>query len=212
MKFLVSFGRFSIIIGQFKPKKMKNVSIFLILMSTSFVMSAQIGIRGGLNYSNVSVDNGGPDFGENNKPGYQIGLQGNIPLAGIISLRPAMLYNNKGGNQDQSNGGSTSLKYFEIPANLGLNIGGDGFKVVIEAGPYFGYLVDASSDFVANIGSRINKSDWGANFGVVAEISNLGVGVNYSNSLAGIDSDDQLNQAFRLKNGNLALFIYVKLF
>jgi hypothetical protein len=189
---------------------MKNFLILLVFVLFSHEAYSQIALRAGLNYSKVSVESGGPDFGTDPKPGYHIGLQGNIGLPGFLSIRPALLYNIKGGNEDQTGGGSSKLQYFDIPLNLAINLGTDDLKVIIEGGPYFGYLLDASSDFIADIKNRISKSDWGANFGAVVEISSLGIGVNYSNSLSDISKSDQLNQAFKLKNGNLALFLYVK--
>ncbi len=191
---------------------MKRLIFCLIALCVYTTVDAQVGIRGGLNYSNIKVDSGGPDFGSAEQLGYHLGLQGNIDLPGIVSIRPGLLYHMKGGKEDQSGSGSTKLSYIETPLNLGLNIGSNKFKLVIEGGVYFGFLVDASSNFIPDIKNRFNKSDWGSNFGAVIEISNLGIGINYSNSLSGINQNDQLNQAFRMKNGNLSLFVYVYLF
>lgn len=184
----------------------------LCLCMCSISAYSQIAVRGGLNYSKVSVDNGGPNIGSDNKPGFHVGLQTNLSLGGFLGLRPALLYHLKGG-KSETTGGNTSnsnLHYFEVPMNLGLLLGSENARIIIEAGPYFGYLLNASSGIFNDLGDNLKKTDWGANFGAVVEISNLGIGANYSNSLSSIAKEDQFTQAFKLKNGNLALFLYIK--
>ena len=190
-------------------KKYLIVAIGLIVLSN--VMQAQIAIRGGLNYSRVSVDAGGPDFGSEPKAGFHLGLQGNINLPGFLSVRPALLYHLKGGKgEDLAGAGDTNLSYFEFPVNLGLSLGNKSLRIIIEGGPYFGYLVNASSELFSDVSDNLRKADWGANFGAVVEFSSLGVGINYSNSLSNIAAGRHLNSAFKLTNGNLALFAYIK--
>ena len=150
------------------------------------------------------------DFGAGSKIGYHLGLQGDIALAGL-RLRPALLYHVKGGKGESSGAtGNTNLHYIEVPINLALKIGGNALGVILEAGPYFGYLLNTSSGFIDNLDDRLNKSDWGANFGLAIELQGLGVGVNYSNSLANIAKDQQISGAFKTTNGNLTLFGYLK--
>jgi len=181
--------------------------LLLLLLTTSAF--GQIGFRGGLNYSNVSVDPGGVEFGGESKVGYHLGLQGNISLGGL-TLRPALLYHLKGGKEEMAGTiGQTNLHYIEVPVNLAFRLGTNRLAIIIEGGPYFGYLMNTSSGFIDNLDDRLNKSDWGINFGAVVEISGFGFGANYSNSLGSIAKDDRLGQAFKTTNGNLALFGYM---
>lgn len=174
------------------------------------MLFGQIAFRAGLNYSNVSVDAGGPDFGTNSKAGYHVGFQGDLSI-GSLTLRPALLYHVKGGKADDNGSiGNTNLHYLEIPVNLALKLGGDRFALIVEAGPYFGYLLNTSSGFIDNLDDRLNKTDWGINFGAAIEISDIGFGVNYSNSLSSIATEDQIGEAFKTTNGNFSLFAYIK--
>ena len=167
---------------------------------------SQVGLRGGLNYSNVMVDGANVDFGSGSKVGYHLGLQGNVNVLGL-KLRPALLYHVKGGRTEAAGSdGNTNLHYIEVPANLSISIGSAKYKIIGEAGPYFGYLFNTSSGFIENLDERLRKSDWGINFGLVIELDGLGIGVNYSNSLSDISLDDQVAGAFRTTNGNLALY------
>lgn len=180
---------------------------FLFLSSFAYT---QVAVRGGLNYSNVSVDGDNVDFGAGSKIGYHLGLQGDFVLAGL-RLRPGLLYHVKGGKGESSGAtGNTNLHYLEVPVNMALKIGGDAFSIIAEAGPYFGYLLNTSSGFIDNLDDRLNKSDWGINFGGAIELQGLGVGINYSNSLSNIAKDEQISGAFKTTNGNLTLFGYLK--
>ena len=185
---------------------MKKILFTTLLITVSFALSAQLGLRGGINYSDVSI-NGISDVETGSKIGFHAGLQGHLGIGNILSVRPALLYNIKGAKVDQSGASdSKSLHYLEVPINLGLKLGTDAFALILEGGPYFGYLVNTGDGLFNDIG----KSDWGANFGAVIELDNIGIGANYSNSLTDVDGSDQIDQAFRLKNGNLAAFIYFK--
>ena len=187
---------------------MKNILV-LLLLATSLSLSSQVGLRGGLNYSNVMVDGASVDFGAGSKIGYHLGLQGDLTLLGL-NLRPALLYHVKGGRSETAGAtGNTNLHYVEIPVNLALKLGSNRYKLIAEAGPYFGYLVNTSSGFIDDIGDRFNSTDWGINFGLVLELDGLGIGANYSNSLSNIARDDQISGAFKTTNGNLALYGYL---
>ena len=189
---------------------MKQLLILSAFLFTFSQLDGQLALRGGLNYSNVKVDSGGPDFGTGSKAGYHLGLQGELNLGGA-KVRPAILYHLKGGKvEDNGADDNVNLHYLEIPVNLALKFGGDKLALIAEAGPYFGYLLDTSSGLIDDLGNRLDKSDWGINFGAVIELSDLGFGANYSNSLSSIAREDQLGQAFRTTNGNLSLFIYLK--
>ena len=186
------------------------ISCLCILGAGIISLDAQIAFRGGLNYSNVKVDSGGPDFGTDSKAGFHLGLQGDLRLGGI-NLRPALLYHLKGGKVEMNGAtNNTNLHYIEVPVNLALKLGGDNLGIIAEAGPYFGYLLNTSSGLFSDLEERLNKSDWGINFGAVLELSDLGFGANYSNSLSNIAKEDQIGEAFKTTNGNLSFFIYMK--
>lgn len=183
---------------------MRNIAAIVIILCMASAMSGQIGLRGGINYSNVSIE-GLTNIETNSKIGFHAGIQGNIPLDKILMLRPALLYHIKG-SRVTTNGDEMSrgLHYMEVPLNLGFKLGGGPISLILEGGPYLGYLVNTSDGLF----NDISKSDWGANFGVILEIRKTGFGINYSNGLNNIEKQDQLNEAFKLRNGNLAAFIY----
>ena len=186
---------------------MKKILFCIVLISAGFTLKGQIGLRGGINYSDVTIE-GLTNVTTDSKIGIHAGLQGYFQLGGLLNIRPAVLYNIKGSKVDAFGAaGNNSLHYLEVPINLGLKFGSDSFGIVLEGGPYFGYLMNISQGLF----SDVDKSDWGANFGAVVELDNLGIGLNYSNSLSGANGGASINQAFKLKNGNIAAFVYFKL-
>lgn len=177
-----------------------------LLIAAVTIAQGQIMLRGGVNYSDISIDSQVDNEVFDRKPGFHLGLNANVPLGPLFSIRPAALYQFKGA--EVQSGGVTQnadLSYIEVPVNLGLHLG----PIVLEAGPYFGYLLNTSDGLFND--DNIEKSDWGANFGAVVELDKLGIGANYSNSLSNIAKGDRWDQATELSNGNLSIFLYYKL-
>jgi len=184
---------------------MKQIIIILSLTLCAVAVSGQIAIRGGVNYSDVTIE--GTNVMTDSKVGFHAGLQGHLGIGTILAVRPALLYNIKGAKVEASGASqSNSLHYLEAPINLAMRFGISDIGIILEGGPYLGYLVNTGE----GIFEDINKTDWGVNFGGVVELSDIGFGVNYSNSLGDVEKQDQLPQAFKLTNGNLAAFIYFK--
>lgn len=183
---------------------MKKIIIFFF---TSFLLcqlvSAQLLLRGGVNYSNIDIDGSTRQEVFDRKPGFHLGLNANLPIGAVMSLRPAAMYHLKGG---ENSSGNVDLNYLEVPLNLGFTLG----PLVVEGGPYFGYLISGGNNVFSK--DTFSKSDWGANFGAVINLGNLGIGANYSNSLANLNGDQTVwGEATKIKNGNLSLFVLFKL-
>jgi len=122
--------------------------ILLILIGSSKMMNAQtsLGIKAGMNFSNVSMKNESGSYNSTQSiPGMQIGLTLEIPLLANFYLQPAVLYLAKGFKQEdswfanQGNEFKVKVSYLELPVNLlykpELGIG----NLFIGAGPYVGY-------------------------------------------------------------------------
>ncbi|MEL6122736.1 MAG: porin family protein [Bacteroidota bacterium] len=184
---------------------MKYTSLLFFLLCLGTISEAQIALRGGVNYSDVSIE--GTNVMTESKIGFHAGLQGNIGIGTVLGLRPALLYNIKGAKVDDTGAStSSSLHYIEVPLNLAFRFGLDDLALILEGGPYFGYLLNSSEGLF----NDIDKSDWGVNFGAVIDLSSIGIGVNYSNSLIDVEGGERLNQAFQLTNGNFSAFLYFK--
>ena len=184
---------------------MKNTILIISLCLSTYIASSQISIRGGVNYSDVTIE--GTNVMTDSKVGFHAGILGHIGIGPVLGIRPALLYNIKGARvEDAGASTSNSLHYIEAPVDLALRFGISDIALIFEGGPYLGYLVNTGE----GIFEDINRIDWGANFGAVLELSDIGLGLNYSNSLGEVAKQDQLPEAFKLSNGNLAAFIYFK--
>lgn len=150
MKFL------STLLFNMKPKFMTKPSMksfflpvfLLILIAASNKTNAQtkVGIRAGLNSSNVLMEeeNGDGNFTKS-IPGFHIGLTVDIPLATNFYLQPAVLYSSKGFKQTNNwfSGSGNNIKvtvsYIEVPLNFIYKHKLASGNLLIGVGPYVGY-------------------------------------------------------------------------
>ena len=175
---------------------MKKV-LTLIVMAVAFAMpsKAQVsfGVKGGLNLTHMSVDNGTLEDLFKNKAGFFAGVtvKVSLPVPGL-AIDGSALYDQREGDIEVYTGFSGNDKSTEklksqtiqIPINLRYEIGlGESANVFIFAGPQFGF----------NIGDKVNKlwddvaewrlksSNFSANIGLgFTVMSHLQVSANYN--------------------------------
>jgi hypothetical protein len=156
-----------------------HIAIFLlILITTSNITQAQtkVGIRAGMNFSNVLMeDENGDKNSTRSIPGFHIGLTVDIPIAADFYLQTAALYSSKGFKQTDSwfSGSDNDLEVTVFYIEMSLNFIykpqlGSGI-LLIGAGPYAGYGIDGRwksetnvviGDIVTdNYGEAIFKND-----------------------------------------------------
>jgi hypothetical protein len=159
----------------------------------SVAQKARSGIRGGLNVSNLyiqDVDDRNPRYG------FNVGLFTQVPLIkGTLYLQPEIGYATKGTtaryNILNTFQGETSfnLDYLEVPLLLTYKIGN---VIDISAGAYGGYLVNASSKSKSDNGSsniitlnkdNYNQIDYGLSAGLSLYFGKLMIGTRYNYGL-----------------------------
>lgn len=159
----------------------------------SEAQTARSGIRGGLNASNLYIDN---ISDRNPRYGFNIGLFTQVPLIkGTLYLQPEIAYSTKGttARYDILNTfqGETTFKldYAEVPLLLTYKIGN---VIDIHAGAYGGYLVNASSKSKSDNGSsnevlldkdNYKNFDYGLSAGLSFYVGKLIIGTRYSHGL-----------------------------
>ncbi len=186
-----------------------GILIAICLMITTHIASAQeqetsktetqvarFGIKGGINFSNLYVNNVQNQYV---KTGGQIGLFAKLPIAKGLSVLPELLYTNKGASVAYGNNLAGSgeyrfnLNYLEMPLLLALNIT-PAFSV--HAGGYAAYLTSANVKDVKSDGSinsvtileagDFNRMDYGLAIGLGVDIKKFTVGARYSYGLQDI--------------------------
>ncbi|HVG40661.1 MAG TPA: porin family protein [Chitinophagaceae bacterium] len=184
---------------------MKKVSLFTLLLSTSFALFAQdqpqlrtkmdvkprFGVRGGVNLASLEIDddyNGTPDFKTNSKTSFQLGAFVNIPLGGMLRIQPELSYQGGGSkingslitNTAQVEDYELDFDYLAVPVMFQLQTNGGFF---VEAGPQFAFLTTAREDRATGTDVDIKdqefvkKTDFALAAGL-GYLSRIGLGLN----------------------------------
>ncbi|WP_240337107.1 porin family protein [Rufibacter psychrotolerans] len=150
---------------------MKKLFILAFAVIASFAAQAQssFGVKGGLNYSNLSGDLK-DESRFNNKVGFHAGVYFNAPIVGdFFSIQPEILYSNKGFKYDdvertgllgvkERYEGTANFNYIDVPVLARVKAG----SLFFEAGPQVSYLLnvnDKTKVFQSTNGSDFTEVD-----------------------------------------------------
>ena len=188
----------------------------------------KIGIKGGLNLSQLYVDQPNAED-ENMKLGLNVGVFGKIPISNFLAVQPEVLYSNVGSKVTY--GGSNlantlgiepgevrfNLNYVQVPVALAVNVG----PLNVHAGPYLSYLISANvkdlksanlnpTNVVALETDDFNRVDYGLLFGVGFDVQGVTIGARYNYGLREIgNSGIAGNLTENSKNGVGQIYIGV---
>ena len=183
------------------------------------VLTAKFGIKGGINFANLYVDN---VQNENIKLGGNIGFFAKLPIARGLSIQPEVLYTSKGsqltyGNFIQGSGQYRfNLNYVEVPLLLVINL---TRNFSLSAGGYAAYLTSANVKDVKSDGtingvtylneSDFNRFDYGLAGGLSIDIQRITLGARYNYGLQNIGKSGNLsgNLTENSKNSVTSIFI-----
>ena len=173
---------------------MKKHILLLSMFSlfTVFAHAQYIGVKAGLNLSNLKSD--GID-NDNMRFGFHGGAYINLPLGNAFAIQPEVLYSTKGStakyNIDELDihGKNTfKLNYLDIPIMGVINI---GEAAEIHFGPYIGFLMKASASTEGDFGDaetnldkdNFKKMDYGLAAGMAFNFDFLQIGARYNYGL-----------------------------
>jgi len=181
--------------------------------------TAKFGIKGGLNLTNLYVDN---VSSEHMKAGFNAGVFAKLPVTKGFSIQPELLYSVKGAKDTYSNfvqGDGEyrfNLGYIELPVLAVVNIA-PNFN--LHAGGYAAYLTSASVKDVNSNGSIQGATDLNADnfrrwdFGLVGglgfDIQNFTLGARYNYGLSDIGKSGSLSGDLTKNSKNAGVSIYV---
>ncbi|ADB41330.1 porin family protein [Spirosoma linguale] len=191
---------------------MKKSTVLLIgLLFSTYAVFAQVrlGLTAGFQLASEQYKIGGLTLKTNNYPGYMGGLVVDAIMTEKLSIRSQALYSVKGAKLDLGSlsGGlsigsvSTIFNYIEVPVQLTYSLDAGPGWVVLGAGPYVAYALNAKSTGT-NLGQQLNEAvefsskdgdakrlDYGLRLSVGYELpSGLMVSGYYSPGLANIVS------------------------
>ena len=175
---------------------MKKV-LTLIVMAVAIAMpsKAQVsfGVKGGLNFTNMSFDKSSVDDFLKNKAGFFAGatVKFQLPITGL-GIDGAVLYDQREGDIEVSiPGGSSTEKLksqsIQIPINLRYEIGlGESANIFFFAGPQFGFAIGDKEKKLWDEAAEwtLSSSNVSANIGLGFTIlSHLQLSANYNIAL-----------------------------
>lgn len=160
--------------------------------------NAQLGIKGGLNISNLSYDN---DYDAESRVGAHVGLLAHIHMGGPLALQPEVVYSMQGaewGNRD------LEYNYLNVPFLIQYMFP-QGLR--LETGPQVGVLLSAEEEdnagFDVDVENSMKKTDlaWALGLGYMST-SGLGIDVRYNIGLTEIYKprrpDDVYNRVWQI--------------
>lgn len=186
---------------QSKSKLCISFLLVFMLASVTRVALAQdnslrVGIKGGLNVSNLYVDDVDD---ENPKYGFHVGVYTQLFESDVFAIQPEILFSTKGTRTTYDELGfegdaKFNLNYLDIPVLAVFKLG-DAAEIHI--GPYFGYLLSANTDVDGDIDDfeeldRDNFKSWdyGLSAGVGFNAGAVQIGARYNYGLQKIAESD----------------------
>lgn len=161
-------------------------------------MDSRIGIKGGLNVSNLYIDEVDD---QNARLGFHAGLFAKMPITTFFALQPELTYSTKGARADYDIVGvfegenRFNLGYIDFPVLAVIDLG-ENFS--IHAGPYVSYLLTSSVSSTGTFGSGVEELerdnfksfDYGVAAGLGFVFGGAELGLRYSLGLNEIASDN----------------------
>jgi hypothetical protein len=180
--------------------KIQMVFVLVTLLVTSLgndvFAQARAGIKGGLNVSNLYIDDLDD---ENARYGFNIGFFGQVLASETFAIQPELLFSTKGskafygGIIDQTV--KYNLNYLDLPVLAVFKL---GESAEIHIGPYAGYLLGANVSYSGDIVNgddeidrdHLKSFDYGLAGGFGLNFGTVQVGARYNFGLAKIADSD----------------------
>lgn len=192
-------------------RKLKTV-LFAVALFMGTSLSAQLpislGLKGGLNLSNLT-----DDADAKAKVGFNVGLTADlsIPMTPLY-VGTGIEYTTKGCSSDGDEDLSINLGYIQVPVHLGYKFSVPGASIKLHAGPYVAYGIGGkTSSEEDGLEVRIDsfqdglfkKFDFGAGVGAGVGFGPLEVGLGWDFGL--VDINDFNEASVKTQNGYLTV-------
>jgi hypothetical protein len=177
--------------------KILTVIVAVSLSSTNLFAQMRAGIKGGLNVSNLYVDD---VEDENARFGFNVGVYGQVLSSDVFAIQPELLFSTKGAKAEY--GGNLfdqtvkyNLSYLDLPVLAVFKL---GESAEIHVGPYIGYLLAANISTDGDLGSgaddidrdNLKPFDYGLSGGFGLNFGDFQVGARYNYGLAKLADSD----------------------
>ncbi|MBO9635448.1 MAG: PorT family protein [Chitinophagaceae bacterium] len=145
------------------------------------------GVRAGVNFQNLTGKdfNGDKYDGNKLKPGFNVGVNAEIPVADEFYVQPGVLFSTKGVKYD-ANDAKVNLSYIEIPVNFLYKPEVGTGKLLLGVGPYLGI----------GVGGKVKTNAGDADIKFDKEAS----GLDYFHTFKRIDAGGNLLFGYEFSN------------
>jgi hypothetical protein len=220
-----------------KNALLKALVVLMVLALSIPSFGQKIGVQAGFNLAEMhyNFDTGDTELDDqmnedmkeflSPRPGFHVGVMGDVELAEFLSLQGGLLFTTKGYNMefdDLANGenvfessGHVDLYYLELPIMATANIPlADEVDFRVSAGPYvstglfgktvmetkiLGEVTKDEKDIEWGEEGDLNRLDYGATFGAGLRFNAFELGASYDFGLADLVTDPDASE-FCLKN------------
>lgn len=207
-----------------KTKSIKFLAVVVLFFTVSILACSstfaqmRAGVKGGLNVSNLYIDDVND---ENARYGFNVGVYGQILSTEVFAIQPELLFSTKGSKAEH--GGlidqtiKYNLNYLDLPVLAVFKL---GESAEIHVGPYVSYLLGANVSYsgdIANTTDKIDKDnlksfDYGLSGGFGLNFGTLQIGARYNYGLAKIaDSDGAKTLLGDSKNSVAQIYLSLNL-
>jgi hypothetical protein len=192
---------------------------FISAVSSNLFAQMRAGVKGGLNVSNLYVDEADD---ENARFGLNVGVYGQVFSTDAFAIQPELLFSTKGSKIEYGGGLfdqtlTYNLNYLDLPVLAVFKL---GESAEIHVGPYVGYLLGANISHDGDLGSGVDdidrddlKSfDYGLSGGFGLNFGMFQVGGRYNYGLAELADSDFAELAIGdAKNSVAQIYLSVNL-
>ena len=185
----------------------KGLFIGLLLIAGVQTYAQKIGIQGGINLSTLVDKDDNTDYADlldyENNPGFNAGITLELSLSKLLSVEVGAMVDSKGTKMSEGeNYLKLNLLYADVPVLVKVGPSLGPVKVFGAAGPYVGFgltgktslkIAGETTTEVMKWGdgeeNDFKRLDYGAKFGIGAEVMGFTIGAYYSMGLANIASE-----------------------
>ncbi|MEJ2005441.1 MAG: porin family protein [Cyclobacteriaceae bacterium] len=171
--------------------KKLNVLVVLLFVCSSAFAQFGLGVKGGLNFANLSIDDA------SSRTGFHFGAFAHVPLSENIGIQPEVLFSTQGADIDNTD---VNMSYVNVPVLLRLRL----IQILnVHFGPQFGFPTKAKADG-EDILDNIKDSDISLAFGAGINLPlGLEAGARYNLGVSdisdsGIDFQDAQHRVFQV--------------
>lgn len=182
---------------------MKSKLIFFVVFAlvAQVAIAQSFGIKGGVNFANMSFSNSGLNISPKSIIGFHFGAVAEFELQESLSFNTGILYSLKGYKVKMDFDGESmeetlKVNYLEIPLNFAYKFAlNETSKFFVQAGPYLGYALsgkgdsDGESTDIKFEKGGMKRLDFGIGFGPGVEFGPIVASVNYQLGLANVVDD-----------------------